>query len=68
MKITIFTLIFIILFPIFTLTISEAFINFITNHYGEDIAKTLARQDLGRQGSYGGGNKRPNIKGYAYIY
>uniref|UniRef100_A0A0N5BH48 Lipase_GDSL domain-containing protein n=1 Tax=Strongyloides papillosus TaxID=174720 RepID=A0A0N5BH48_STREA len=57
-----FTFLIIILLPILTTPISNSFKNFIIDHYGEEIAKTLSRQDLGRRGSYGGGNKRPTIK------
>uniref|UniRef100_A0A0K0DZ02 Lipase domain-containing protein n=1 Tax=Strongyloides stercoralis TaxID=6248 RepID=A0A0K0DZ02_STRER len=63
MRIKFLILLSITLFPLYVLTISESFIKFITNHYGEEVAKTLARPDLGRKGSYGGGNKRPKIKG-----
>uniref|UniRef100_A0A0N5A3Q5 Lipase_GDSL domain-containing protein n=1 Tax=Parastrongyloides trichosuri TaxID=131310 RepID=A0A0N5A3Q5_PARTI len=63
MKFSIISLLIFFTLPFFSYAITKAFRNFINDHYGEEIAKTLARQDLGRRGSFGGGLKRPKLKG-----
>jgi len=47
-------------------TISESFRQFVKSRYGKNVADLLARDDLGNEGSYGGGEHIPGQRTARY--
>lgn len=47
-------------------TISESFRQFVKSRYGKNVADLLAREDLGTEGSYGGGEHIPGQRTARY--
>ena len=59
---------FLILSMVFGLTVAEFhphFYNFLVKNYGKSVADQLSRRDIGRKGSFGGGN--PNSKVFPIV-